>query len=191
MPEYRDPLGASLERVANLESELAATRSTAPSGATAVRVTSDLESLALENELLQLNVEWRSKQERFTVLDERRRTRIHIVGAVLFLFMAIAGIGLLFRGDAVPGMLFFVASAVGWIMAGLQRSRYSQARSLYEEDRRRVEIALVKVRRAMVRARVEGARARIGLEDEALARETEEDDAEMEILEGRRDARRP
>jgi hypothetical protein len=170
MPDYRDPLAASLERIAQLEEERAKQASLAR-----VRATPETEALSFENELLQLDIEWRSKQERFAAKDERRRARIRVANALLFLFMAVCGILLLFRGDMLPGMLFFAASAVGWIIAGLQHSRYAHARRVYDDDRKRVEHTLARVRRAMNLVRVEQEERRRIAEDELLEEEAAEE----------------
>ncbi len=170
MPEYRDPLAASLERIAQLEEERARAASLARA-----RALPDPDALSFENELLQLDIEWRSKQERFAAKDERRRARIRVANAILFLFMAVCGILLLFRGDELPGMLFFVASAIGWVIAGLQHSRYAHARRVYDDDRRRVEHTLARVRRAMHLVRVDDEERRRIAEDERLEEEAEEE----------------
>jgi hypothetical protein len=170
MPEYRDTLTASLERIAQLEDERARQAALARG-----KELPDAEALSWENELLQLDVEWRSKQERFAAKDERRRARIRVANALLFLFMAVCGILLLFRGEELPGMLFFLGSAVGWVIAGLQQSRYVHAQRVYDDDRRRVEHTLARVRRAMQRVRVEQDERRRVADDERIEEEAMEE----------------
>jgi hypothetical protein len=175
MADYRDVLGASLERLEHLERDLvAARRGEAPSDALALR---------LENELLQLDREWRSKQEQLGALEERRRRRLKLASSLLFLLLALAGIAMLFLGTTVPGFVCFAASIAGWILAGLQESRHARLMRLYEEDRRRVDRTLQVVRMTM---RGAATRARIADGDrdaeaqsaaDAAAEETATDDA--------------
>jgi|SRR5579859_2507427 len=146
MTEYRDVLFASLERMEQLERDLEASRRGLPAR--------DALALRLENELLELEREWRGKQEKLAVVEERRRRRLKIASSALFLVLSLSGIALLFRSDLVPGMVCFVASVVGWILSGLQESRHVRLMRLYEEDRLRIERVLRSVRARMGGVRV-------------------------------------
>jgi hypothetical protein len=175
MTDYRDVLGASLERLEHLERDLVAARRG--------DATSDALALRLENELLQLDREWRSKAEHLGALEERRRRRLKLASSLLFLLLALAGIAMLFLGTTVPGFVCFAASIAGWILAGLQESRHARLMRLYEEDRRRVDRTLQVVRATM---RGVATRTRIATEnrdedaDAAVASVAEESDAEGE-----------
>ncbi len=149
MTEYRDVLGASLERLESLERDLVQARR----GDGTERAL----ALALENELLSLDREWRAKQEQLAAAADRRATRLKVASALLFLLLALSGIGLLFLGTTLAGFVCFVASIAGWILAGLRESGDARLMRLYEHDRRRVDRMLGVVRasvRGMARARV-------------------------------------
>jgi hypothetical protein len=146
MTDYRDVLGASLERMEQLERDLDTERRGMPAR--------DRLALRLENELLEIEREWRGKQEALAVVEERRRRRLQVVSAVLFLVLALSGIALLFRSDLAAGMVCFVAAVAGWILSGLQESRHARLMRLYEEDRLRVERVLRSVRSRMGGVRV-------------------------------------
>jgi hypothetical protein len=156
MTEYRDVLGASLERMEQLERDLDATRRGQPQR--------DALALRLENELLEIEREWRDKQARLASVEDRRRRRLKLASSALFLVLSLSGIALLFRADLVAGMVCFVASVVGWILSGLQESRHGRLMRLYEEDRLRVERVL-----RSVRARMGGVRVAAEAELEAPA----------------------
>jgi hypothetical protein len=140
-------------------------------------------ALRLENELLQLDREWREKQEGLATMEERRRRRLKAASSLLFLVLALAGIAMLFVGTTVAGFVSFAASIVGWILAGLQEGRHARLMRLYEADRRRVDRMLGIVRASMAgaggakRARIadEEGEAQMQLEAEA----TEEVEAEL------------
>ena len=142
MSEYRDPLGALLERISQLEKQLAEARQ--PAG----------EALRVEDELLGIEAAWRERREKLRGREERRRRRVRIASTILFFLMCAGSIAAMAAGQVPFGLFFFVASVTGWALAGLQNGRSAVLLEAYEEDRLRVERALAQLRRALPRVRI-------------------------------------
>jgi hypothetical protein len=138
MADYRDAFRASLERVDRLQHDLMHARGG-----------EDVAALRIENELLHLDREWRDKQESLAFVQKRRQKLAKIASAILFLVLALAGIALLAMGMTAIGVVCFVASVAGWVIAGVQESRFIQLMRVYEEDRRRIDRTLSGLRVAL------------------------------------------
>jgi hypothetical protein len=135
MADYRDSFRASIERADKLQQELVHARSG-----------DQVLALRMENELLRLDREWRDKQEDLAFRNRRRQKISQAASAILFLVLAVTGITLLSMGTTLLGIVCFAASVTGWVLAGLQETRYIRLMQLYEEDRHRVDHMLEGVR---------------------------------------------